>query len=72
MAGPPGTTLQRVDSRVLFALRSLGTDVERLPEIPPELMDYIASLTLADLERIRNDMKELARLGLVPTDQDAD
>jgi hypothetical protein len=54
-----------VDSRVLFALRSLGVDVDRLPEIPRELADYIERLTVEDIERIRGDVKELERLGLV-------
>ena len=53
-------------SRVLLALRSLGADPAQLPEIPQELADYIAKLTLEDLERIRNDAKELERLGLLP------
>jgi hypothetical protein len=65
MRGLPGSRLPRVDSRVLFALRSLGADVERLPEIPAELADYIAKLTPEDLERIRNDVRELERLGLL-------
>jgi hypothetical protein len=33
------------DSRVLFALRSLGADVGRLPEIPEELAEWIAERT---------------------------
>lgn len=56
--------------RVLSTLRFLGADVERLPEIPAELADYIASLTSEDLERIRGDVKELERLGLLPKRQD--
>lgn len=55
-----------MDSSVLFALRAFGADVDRLPEIPEELADYIAALTPEDLERIRGDVKELERLGLVP------
>lgn len=47
-----------MDSRFLFALRSLGADIDRLPEIPPELHQWIAALTPEDLERIRNDVKE--------------
>lgn len=48
-----------MDSRVLFALRSLGADIDRLPAIPDELADYIAGLTPEDLERIRGDVEEL-------------
>ena len=52
--------------RVGVALRSLGADVERLPKIPQELAEYIATLTPEDLERIRGDVRELKRLGLLP------
>lgn len=38
--------------RVLFALRSLGADVDQLPEIPEELADYIAWLPREELERM--------------------
>lgn len=58
--------------RVLFALRSLGADVDRLPEIHTELADYIAGLTPEDLERIRGDVEELERLGLLPAKQETD
>jgi hypothetical protein len=51
--------------RVLFALRFLGADVDRLPEIPGELAEYIAALTPEDLEQIRGDVKELERVGLL-------
>lgn len=54
-----------MDSRVLFALRSPGVDVNRLPEIPEELAAYIARLTPDDIERIRGDVQELERLGLL-------
>jgi hypothetical protein len=46
-----------MDSRVLFALRSLGANPAELPEIPDELADYIAGLTPQDLERIRGDVQ---------------
>jgi len=55
-----------MDSRIMESLHALGADVDRLPEIPEELADYIATLIPADLERIRGDVKELERLGLVP------
>ena len=51
--------------RVLFALRALGADVDRLPEIPAELTEYIAVLTPEDLERMRGDVRELERIGLL-------
>jgi hypothetical protein len=49
--------------RVLENLRALGADIDRLPEIPPELAEYIAAMTPEDLERIRADMKGLERIG---------
>ena len=52
--------------RLLANLRALGGDIDRLPEIPEELADYIASLTPEDLERIRQDVRELERIGLLP------
>ena len=57
------------DSRrdpLIANLRALGADVSRLLEIPDELAVYIAALTPEDLERIRNDVKELERIGLLP------
>ena len=54
-----------VDSRTLFVLRSLGLDADRLPKIPEELAAWIASRTPEDLERIREDVKELQRLGIL-------
>jgi hypothetical protein len=51
--------------RVLENLRALGADVDRLPEIPEELASYIAALTPEDLERIRGDVLEVERLGLL-------
>lgn len=47
-----------MDSRVLFALRALGADVNRLSQIPPELQEWIAKLTAEDLERIRGDVED--------------
>jgi hypothetical protein len=47
-------------------LSSLGVDVDQLPEIPGELAEWIARLTPEDLERIRGDVKELERIGLLP------
>jgi hypothetical protein len=55
-----------VDARLLENLRALGAEPDRLPEIPRELADYIAALTPEDLDRIRGDVKELERTGLVP------
>jgi hypothetical protein len=55
-----------VDSRLLENLRALGVDTDRLPTIPPELQQWIAELSAEDLERIRGDVKELERLGLLP------
>lgn len=63
---PAEARLRAVDSLVLFALRSLGPDPAQMPEISQELADYIAALTPEDFERIRGDVKELERLGLVP------
>jgi hypothetical protein len=51
--------------RLLVNLRSLGIDVDRLPEAPEVLAEYIAALTPEDFERIRQDVKELERIGLV-------
>lgn len=51
------------------ALRSLGADIDRLPEIPDELAEWIAQRTPEDLERIRQDVRELARIGLLPLPQ---
>jgi hypothetical protein len=59
-----------VDPRVLFALRSLGLDIDRLPKIPPELREWIAKLTPEDLERIRGNVAELERLGLLPAKEE--
>lgn len=53
---------------VVANLRSLGADVDRLLEIPRELADYIAKLTPGDLERIRQDVQELERLGLLESE----
>lgn len=47
--------------RLTKNLRALDADVDRLPEIPLELGDYIARLTPEDLERIRQDIGELER-----------
>lgn len=55
-----------MDPRVLQNLRALGADVDRLPEIPCELADYVASLTPEDVERIGADMRERERMGLIP------
>jgi hypothetical protein len=55
-----------VNARLLENLRALGADVDRLPEIPRELADNIAGLTSEDLERIREDVGALERLGLLP------
>lgn len=52
--------------RVLEGLRALGVDVQRLPKIPPELAELIESLTPEDLERIKGDVVELGRMGLLP------
>lgn len=54
-----------MDPRVHQNLRSLGVDLDRSREIPEELADWIAKLTPEDLERIREDVKELARIGLL-------
>lgn len=54
-----------LDSRVLFALRSLDADVDRLPEIPEELAEWIPCRTPEDLERIRPDVKQLERLDVI-------
>jgi hypothetical protein len=54
-------------ARVLANLRALGIDVGQLPKIPDELAEWIARLTHADLERIRQDAQELGRIGLLPT-----
>jgi hypothetical protein len=51
--------------RVKGNLDALGADVDRLPEIPQELADYIARLAPEDLERIQNDVDALERAGLV-------
>jgi hypothetical protein len=51
--------------RVLENLRALGADVDRLPEIPRELVAWIAGLTPEDLDRIRHDARELERIGLL-------
>lgn len=53
-------------ARVLEKLRALGADVERLPKIPLELADHVATLTPEDIERIRADVRELKRLGVTP------
>jgi hypothetical protein len=59
------TTLR--DRRVIENLRALGVpDPERLPRIPEELLDYIARLTPEQLDRIRGDVRELERIGLLP------
>jgi hypothetical protein len=55
-----------MDARLLENLRALGAEVDRLPEIPDELANYIAGLTPEDLQRIRGDVRELERLGLLP------
>jgi hypothetical protein len=47
-------------------LRALGVAVERLPEIPQELADYIAKLTPEDIDRIRGDIRELEQVRLLP------
>jgi hypothetical protein len=47
-----------------FALLVLR--VERLPEIPQELADYIAKLTPEDIDRIRGDIRELEQVRLLP------
>ena len=54
-----------MDARLLRNLRALGADVDRLPEIPPELAEWIAKLTPEDIERIRGDVRELERIGLL-------
>jgi len=59
-----------VTGRLLKNLRALGADVDRLAEISPELADYIAALTPEDLKRIRQDVRELERLGLLSTGRD--
>ena len=45
--------------------RALAADVDRLPEIPAALAEWIARLTPEDLERIRRDANELERIGLL-------
>jgi hypothetical protein len=60
---------EMIDSRIRANLRILGADIERLPEIPPDLATYIASLTLEDLARLKEDVRELERLGLIPKDE---
>jgi hypothetical protein len=50
---------------ILYNLDILGVDVDRLSEIPEELAKYIAKLTPEDLQRIRNDVEELERVGLL-------
>jgi hypothetical protein len=40
-----------------------------LPEIPKDLADYIARLTPDDIERVRGDVEELERLGLLSSDR---
>jgi hypothetical protein len=47
-------------------LRALSADVDRLPEIPEELAEWIAALTPEDLERIRRDVKQREPAGLLP------
>ena len=62
----PTTKLGRMDALLLENLRALDADVEGPPEIPEALADYIARLTPEDIERIRDDVEELERLGLLP------
>jgi hypothetical protein len=53
-------------ARLIANLRALGLDLAWLPQIPEALGDYIAKLTSEDLERIRADVRELERIGLLP------
>jgi hypothetical protein len=52
---------------ILENLRALGVGEpkRRLP-LPRQLAEYIAGLEPEDLERIRHDVGELKRLGLLP------
>jgi hypothetical protein len=56
--------------RLVPNLHALGADVARLPEIPEELAEWIARLTPEDLERIRGEIEQLERVGLLPTGRD--
>jgi hypothetical protein len=62
MALPPVSDLT---DRVLESLRALCANVDRLPEIPHELAEWIARLTAEDVERIKSDVREMERLGLL-------
>lgn len=53
-----------MDSHVIVAFRFPGADLQRLPEIPGELAGWLAQRTPEDLERMREDVEELDRLGL--------
>lgn len=53
-------------SQLLRNLQSLGVDIGRFPEIPEEFAIWLAQRTPEDLERIRADVKELERMGLLP------
>jgi hypothetical protein len=71
---PSATSPEHLDferglARVLCAVRSLGADIDRLPRSPAELADHIAKLTFEDLDRIRADVREIERIGLLPKRQ---
>lgn len=59
-----GTKADR--ERLSANLHALGADIDRLAEIPEELAEWIASRTPEDLERIRENVRELERIGLLP------
>jgi hypothetical protein len=54
--------------RVLANLRALCADVNRFPEIPHELAEWIARRTSEDLDGISRDVRDLERIGLLPPD----
>lgn len=60
-----------MNPKAIRILRALGADIERLPDIPQDLADYIADLAPTDIGRIRNDEYELERIGLVLPKQES-
>ena len=67
LPAPAFFTVSDLSARVLESLRALGADVDRLPEIPRGLAEWIEALTPEAVARIRQDVKELERLGLLPS-----
>jgi hypothetical protein len=55
-----------LETQLLITLSALGVDEpERFLPLPRELADNIAALMPKDIERIRRDVQELERLGLI-------